>query len=148
MNNVNKFNIEAIKSFARTTNANRVKAVQMICSGDDEHQCKDNARLAYMSCVDSGVGIDKGTLELFKHLSNMPLHVWTNFVAAGEENAEGEKLAAKLIKLAQALALCKQYGCSYDDGYREGYKHGYNVGYADAQEEAETVAASADDSEA
>lgn len=26
MNNVNKFNIETIESFARTTNANRVKA--------------------------------------------------------------------------------------------------------------------------
>lgn len=83
-----------------------------------------------MCCVDSVAGIDKGTLDLFKHLSNMPLHVWTNFLEAGEENAEGEKLAAKLIKLSQAHALCNQYSYSYESGYKEGYKNGYNVGYA------------------
>ena len=149
MNTVNKFNIETIKSFARTTNANRIKAVQMICSSDDKQQCKENARQAYQGCIDDGVvGIDRGTLELFKHLANMPLQVWTSFMGAGVENAEGEKLAAKLIKLAQALALCKQYNCSYEDGYKEGYRNGYDVGFEDAQEEdsAEDNAASEDDS--
>lgn len=150
MNASNKFNIETIKSFARTTNANRVKAVQMICSGDDAQQCKENARLAYLGCLDDGVvGIDKGTLELFKQLSHTPLQVWTSFTGAGNENAEGEKLAAKLIKLAQALALCKQYSCSYVDGYDDGYKNGYNVGYADGCEDsgAASGAASGEDSE-
>ena len=134
-----------IKGFARTTNANRVKAVQMLCSGEDEQQCKENARLAYSGCIDDGVvGIDRGTLELFKHLSNMPTQVWTNFAGAGAENAEGEKLAAKLIKLTQALALCKQYSCSYDDGYKEGYKNGYNVGYVAGYDDAHKEATSED----
>ena len=131
MNTVNKFDIELIKGFARPTNANRTRAVQMICSGVDKIQCKDNAQSAYQFCVVGGaVGMDRGTLEIFRQLANLPLHIWDYFKGADAENAEGEKIANKLIRLAQANALCAQYKCSYDDGY----KQGYNVAHKEAEE--------------
>ena len=121
-----KFNIETIKSFARTTTANRVLAVQMICAGLDEQQCKENARQAYLNCVSDGVsGIDKGTLDIFNQLSSLPLNVWSYFLGAGDESAEGEKIAGKLIKLVQASSICRQYNFDYNSGFKVGYDMGY-----------------------
>ena len=121
-----KFNIETIKSFARTTTANRVLAVQMICAGLDEQQCKENARQAYLNCVSDGIsGIDKGTLDIFNQLSSLPLNVWSYFLGAGDESAEGEKIAGKLIKLVQASSICRQYNFDYNKGFKVGYDMGY-----------------------
>ena len=121
-----KFNIETIKGFARTTSANRVLAVQMICAGSDEQQCKENARQAYLGCVSDGVsGIDKGTLDIFNQLASLPLNVWSYFRGAGDESAEGEKIAGKLIKLVQANSICRQYNYDYSNGFNVGYDMGY-----------------------
>ena len=126
-----KFNIETIKGFARTTSANRVLAVQMICAGSDEQQCKENARQAYIVCVSDGVsGIDKGTLDIFNQLASLPLNVWSYFRGAGDESAEGEKIAGKLIKLVQANSICRQYNFDYSNGFNVGYDMGYKDGKA------------------
>ena len=122
-----KFNIETIKGFARTTSANRVLAVQMICAGSDEQQCKENALQAYLGCV-SIAGIDKGTLDIFNQLASLPLNVWSYFRGAGDASAEGEKIAGKLIKLVQASSICRQYNYDYSNGFNVGYDMGYKDG--------------------
>ena len=149
MLSVNKFDLSLVKSCSRTTSANRIKAVQNICGGVNAKQCKENARNAYMGCLADAVGIDKGTLELFRILSNMPEKIWHKFTSAGYEGVEGEKAAGTLVKLLQASALCLKYGFDYGSGYDEGYDEGFLKGEsaesadADSVESAESVDARA-----
>ena len=148
MLSVNKFDLSLVKSCSRTTSANRVKAVQNICGGVNAKQCKENARNAYMGCLADAVGIDKGTLEIFKMLSTMPEKIWHKFQNAGNEGVEGEKVAGTLIKLLQASALCAKYGFDYNSGYDEGYDEGFLKGESADSEESEDARVDArDDSE-
>ena len=140
MSTVNKFDLNLVKSFARTTSSNRVKAVQNICSGVNAAQCKENAQNAYVGCISENVaGIDKGTLEIFKTLAAMPEKIYIKFNKAGNEGVEGEKVAGSLIKLLQASALCLKYGVDYDSGYEEGFLKGKSAESAESAESKESV---------
>ena len=138
MSTVNKFDLNLVKSFARTTSSNRIKAVQNICGGVNAAQCRENARNAYVGCISENVaGIDKGTLEIIKTLAAMPEKIYLKFSKAGNEGVEGEKVAGSLVKLLQASALCAKYGFDYDSGYDEGYSSGYADGKKEEEEEEE-----------
>ena len=120
MNNVNSlFNIETIKGYTRTTSANRVSAVQMIASGMNGKDCKANAVAAYTICREL-VGVDKGTVGIYKALSEMPGSVWGKFPLASQDTTEGVKQANALVKLAQAFILCNESGVGYWDGFAAG----------------------------
>ena len=130
MSTVNKFDLNLVKSFARTTSSNRIKAIQNICGGVNAAQCKENAQNAYVGCITENVsGVDKGTLEIFKTLAAMPEKIYLKFSKAGNEGVEGEKVAGSLVKLLQASALCAKYGVDYDSGHDAGYSVGYDIGY-------------------
>ena len=134
MSTVNKFDLSLVKSFARTTSSNRIKAVQNICGGVNAAQCKENARNAYVGCISENVaGIDKGTLEIFKTLAAMPEKIYLKFSKSGNEGVEGEKVAGSLVKLLQASALCAKYGVDYDSGYEEGFLKGKSANSADSK---------------
>ena len=114
-----KFNIELIKGFTRTTSANRTSAVQLIASGNNSKDCKANAVEAYTTCKEI-VGVDKGTVSIYKALSEMPESVWRKFPSASEDTAEGVKQSNQLVRLAQAFTLCNESGVGYGAGYEAG----------------------------
>ena len=116
---ITKFNIELIKGFTRTTSANRTSAVQLIASGDNSKDCKANAVEAYTTCKEL-VGVDKGTIGIYKALADMPESVWRKFPSASEDTAEGVKQSNQLVRLAQAWTLCSEAGAGYADGYSAG----------------------------
>lgn len=118
---MNAFNIETLKGFTRTTSANRVSAVQMIASGSYGVECKANAANAYMVTKEL-VGVDKGTVSLYKALSEMPESVWSKFTLACNDTTEGVKQANQLVRLAQAFELCAAAGVGYGDGWKAGVK--------------------------
>ena len=125
MNNVNSlFNIETIKSFTRTTSANRVSAVQMIASGVNGKDCKANAVEAFLTTKEL-VGVDKGTVGIYKALSEMPESVWGKFPLASQDTPEGVKQANALVKLAQAFMLCNESGVGYVAGFAAGQGGGF-----------------------
>ena len=125
MNNVNSlFNIETIKSFTRTTSANRVSAVQMIASGGNGKDCKANAVEAFLTTKEL-VGVDKGTVGIYKALSEMPGSVWGMFPLASQDTPEGVKQANALVKLAQAFMLCNESGVGYVAGFAAGQGDGF-----------------------
>ena len=120
MNSVNSlFNIETIKGYTRTTAANRVSAVQLIASGLSEKDCKANAVEAFLTTKEL-VGVDKGTVGIYKALSEMPESVWGKFPLASQDNPEGVKQANALVKLAQAFMLCNESGVGYVAGFAAG----------------------------
>ena len=120
MNNVNSlFNIETIKGYTRTTSANRVSAVQMIASGVNGKDCKANAVEAFLTTKEL-VGVDKGTVGIYKALSEMPESVWGKFPLASQDTPEGVKQANALVKLAQAFMLCNESGVGYVAGFAAG----------------------------
>ena len=112
----NAFNIDMIKSFTRTTSANRVSAVQMIASGSCGTECKANAADAY-AVTKELIGADKGTLGIYKALADMPESVWSKFTLACNDTTEGVKQANQLVRLAQAWTLCHDAGVGFLDGY-------------------------------
>ena len=116
---MNTFNVETIKGFTRTTSANRVSAVQMIASGNKSKDCKANAVEAYTTCKEL-IGVDKGTVGIYKSLSEMPDSVWGKFPLASQDTTEGVKQANQLVRLAQAFMLCGDAGVGYGDGYEAG----------------------------
>ena len=114
----NAFNVEIIKSFSRTTSANRVSAVQMIASGSCGTECKANAYDAFTTCKEL-VGVDKGTVGIYKALADMPESVWSKFTLASNDTTEGVKQATALVRLAQAWTLCNEAGVGYYEGYSD-----------------------------
>ena len=119
---MNAFNIEMIKGFTRTTSANRVSAVQMIALGSGI-ECKANAYAAFTTTKEL-VGVDKGTVSLYKALSEMPESIWAKFTLACKETPEGVKQANLLIKLAQAFEICAAAGVGFKDGFAAGQEAG------------------------
>lgn len=119
MSNTNTFNIETIKGFTRTTSTNRVSAVQMIASGVSGVECKGNAVDAFLITKEL-VGVDKGTVGIYKALSEMPESVWSKFTQACNDTTEGVKQANQLVRLAQAFMLCGDAGVGYGDGFKDG----------------------------
>ena len=115
----NLFNIETIKGFTRTTSANRVSAVQMIAGGNKSKECKANAVEAYTTTKEM-IGVDKGTVGIYKALSEMPDSVWSKFPHASQDTTEGVKQATALVRLAQAFMLCGEAGVGYGAGYEAG----------------------------
>ena len=144
---MNAFNVEMIKGFTRTTSANRVSAVQMIASGSSGSECKANAYAAFTTTMEL-VGVDKGTVSIYKALSEMPESVWGKFPKAYQESQEGVKQANALVRLAQAFMLCGDAGVGFKDGFKDGYKEGYIEGMTDriADSKADSVEDSAADS--
>ena len=119
MNNMNVFNVETIKGYTRTTSANRVSAVQMIASGVNGKDCKANAVEAFLTTKEL-VGVDKGTVGIYKALSEMPGSVWGKFPLASQDTPEGVKQANALVRLAQAFMLCNESGVGYVAGFAAG----------------------------
>ena len=119
MSNVNSFNLETLKGYTRTTSANRTSAVQMIASGTHGKECQQNAYAAYKITKEL-VGVDKGTVGIYKALSEMPESVWGKFPQAHQESPEGVKQANALVRLAQAFMLCNEAGVGYGAGYEAG----------------------------
>ena len=120
---MNVFNVEMIKGFTRTTSANRVSAVQMIALGSYGVECKANAYAAYTT-TKGLVGVDKGTVGIYKALSEMPESVWGKFPAASEDTTDGVKQANALVRLAQAFMLCGDAGVGFKDGFAAGQEAG------------------------
>ena len=118
---MNAFNIETLKGYTRTTSANRVSAVQMIASGSCGIECKANAYEAF-TITKELVGADKGTVSLYKALSEMPETVWAKYTVACKETPEGLKQANQLVRLAQAFEVCAAAGVGFKDGYEAGVK--------------------------
>lgn len=115
----NVFNVELIKGYTRTTSANRTSAVQLIASGTTGKDCKANAVEAYNTCKEL-VGVDKGTVGIYKALSEMPESVWRKYPLAQQDTPEGVKQANQLVRLAQAFELCAAAGVGFKDGYEAG----------------------------
>lgn len=115
----NVFNVEMIKGYTRTTSANRVSAVQMIASGVSGKECKANAVDAFLTTKEL-VGVDKGTVGIYKALADMPESVWGKYPLASQDTAEGTKQANQLVRLAQAFMLCNEAGVGYVDGFTVG----------------------------
>lgn len=115
----NVFNVELIKGYTRTTSANRTSAVQLIASGTTGKECKANAVEAYNTCKEL-VGVDKGTVGIYKALSEMPESVWLKYPLAQQDTPEGVKQANQLVRLAQAFELCAAAGVGYSAGYAAG----------------------------
>lgn len=116
---MNAFNVETIKGFTRTTSANRVSAVQMIASGSYGVECKANAYAAFTTTKEL-VGVDKGTVSIYKALSEMPESVWVKYPLASQDTTEGVKQANALVKLAQAFTLCNEAGVGFKAGFKAG----------------------------
>ena len=133
----NAFNVEMIKSFTRTTSANRVSAVQMIASGIYGTECKANAYAAFTNCKEL-VGVDKGTLGIYKALADMPESVWSNFAGAEAENAEGVKQANRLVRLAQAWQLCHEAKAGFQDGFTAAQAYAHKDSVADTEANTKT----------
>lgn len=125
MSNINTFNIELIKGYTRTTSANRANAVQMIASGVSGKDCKANAVAAYTICKEL-LGVDKGTLGIYKALGEMPESVWRKYPLAQQDTPEGVKQANQLVRLAQAFMLCNEAGVGYATGYAVGFTAGHD----------------------
>lgn len=121
-NTGNTFNIETLKGYTRTTSANRVSAVQMIASGLSGKDCRANAVEAYNTCKEL-VGVDKGTVSIYKALSEMPAGVWGRFPLAQQDTTEGVKQANQLVRLAQAFTLCNESGVGYGAGWKAGVEN-------------------------
>lgn len=119
---MNAFNVETIKGYTRTTSANRTSAVQMIASGVSGEECQMNAASAFTTCKEL-VGVDKGTVGIYKALADMPDKVWSKFPLASQDTAEGTKQANQLVRLAQAFMLCNEAGVSYGDGFAAGVEN-------------------------